>query len=149
MYQLAIVDDNEAWCFAMAHLLGQHGYAVATFTNADAFLREAARFDLALIDFSMPPRRYQRETDGPDVIRRVRQQLANPPLLVLISSYFTEDVTQQGLDLALEPDRYIAKGVDSAYLVQQIGQLLASRSPHRSTEKGRSAIPVSFNGTHR
>ncbi|HEY9748530.1 MAG TPA: response regulator [Allocoleopsis sp.] len=127
MYQIAIVDDNESWCFILATRLRQHGYAVSTFTDTDLFLRNAEQFDLALIDFSMPPRRYQAETDGPDVIRKLRQRLNPPPLLILISSFFTEDILKEVADLNLQADVYLSKSIDSTELLRQIEALLATR----------------------
>jgi CheY-like chemotaxis protein len=125
MYHLAVVDDNETWCFVLGHLLQQHGYNVTTFTDVDAFLRDVNRFDLALIDFSMPPRSYQTHTDGPDVIRKVRQRFSNPPLLVLVSAYFTEDLVKQAADIFPQADAYLSKDTDSRKLVTRIKQLLA------------------------
>lgn len=134
MYRLAVVDDNDAWCFVLAHLLRQHGYEVSTFTDAQAFLREANQFDLALIDFSMPARQYQLETDGPDVIRKLNQRLHHPPILVLISAFFTEDILKQGTELCPEADAYLSKQIEAAELVQRIEQLLADRSPNHNHE---------------
>jgi CheY-like chemotaxis protein len=127
MYQIAVVDDNESWCFVLATRLKQHGYCVSTFTDTDLFLREAKQFDLALIDFSMPPRRYQVDTDGPDIIRKLKQRLDHPPLVILISSFFTEDILNQVADLGLQADAYLSKTVDSTQLLQQIEDLLATR----------------------
>jgi len=127
MYQIAIVDDNESWCFILATRLRQHQYAVSTFTDTDLFLRQADQFDLALIDFSMPPRRYQIDTDGPDVIRKLKQRLNHPPLVILISSFFTEDILNEVRDLDLQADAYLSKSAESAELLQQIERLLATR----------------------
>ena len=136
MYQLAIVDDNESWCFILATRLRQHQYVVSTFTDTDLFLRQAAQFDLALIDFSMPPRRYQIDTDGPDVIRKLKQRLDNPPLVILISSFFTEDILKDVAELDLQADAYLSKSVKSIDLLQQIERLLATRrSLARNTAK--------------
>lgn len=130
MYHLAIVDDNESWCFVLANLLQSKGYAVSTFTDTSTFMRTAHQFDLALIDFSMPPRRHQQETDGPDIIRKVRQQLSHPPLLVLISSYFTEDCLDQSSQAYWQADACWSKQMPSAELQQQIEQLLQTRFPN-------------------
>lgn len=127
MYQIAIVDDNESWCFILATRLRQHQYTVSTFTDTDLFLRQADQFDLALIDFSMPPRRYQIDTDGPDVIRKLKQRLDNPPLVILISSFFTEDILNDVAELDLQADAYLSKSVKSVDLLQQIERLLATR----------------------
>lgn len=128
MYRLAIVDDNESWCFVLAVQLQQQGYIVSTFTDSNTFLREAEQFDLALVDFSMPPRRYQSETDGPEVINKVKQRFERPPLLILISSYFTEDILGQVLDIYPEADAVLSKQVESQELLNQIEQLLATRN---------------------
>ncbi|MGI0484168.1 response regulator [Pantanalinema rosaneae CENA516] len=128
MYRLAIVDDNESWSFVAALRLQQQGYEVSTFTDPHTFLRQAEQFDLALVDFSLPPRRYEIEIDGPGVIDRVKQRLSQPPVLVLISSYFTEDILQQAAEICPAADAVLSKQVDSSNLIQQVEQLLAQRA---------------------
>ena len=129
MYHLAIVDDNASWCFVLETLLQQHGYVVSTFTDTSTFLRAAHQFDLVLIDFSMPPRRYQMETDGPDIIRKVRQRLSHPPLMVLISSYFTDDCLDPNSVVEWQADACWSKQIPSAKLLQQIEELIQTRFP--------------------
>lgn len=135
MYHIAIVDDNDSWCFVVAHLLQQHGYRVATFTEPQAFLGEAHRFDLALIDFSMPPRRYQMEMDGPDVISKVRQQSSQAPLLVLISSYFTEDCLSEASKICNQADACWSKQMEARELLQGIQQLLEERTSKKRSRR--------------
>ncbi|MDX2099426.1 MAG: response regulator [Leptolyngbyaceae cyanobacterium bins.59] len=130
MAYLAIVDDNDAWCFSMTHFLQQYGHTATSFTDTDRFLREADRFDLALIDFSMPPRRYQKETDGPDIIRKVKEQFPRSPILVLISSYFTPDVLQDIPLICPQADACFCKGTPPQELVQQINRLLQIGPSH-------------------
>lgn len=137
MYHLAIVDDNETWCFVLALRLQQQGYAVSTFTDGPAFLHEAAQFDLVLVDFSMPTPRYQRSMDGPELICQVKHQLDNLPLLVLISSFFTPDVLKEVESVCPEADAIFSKQLEAAEMFAQIQQLLAARTPlnqkpHRS-----------------
>lgn len=139
MYRLAILDDNESWSFVAALRLRQHGFEVSTFTDPHTFLRQAEQFDLALIDFSIPPRRYEIEIDGPSVICRVKQRLVYPPILVLISSYFTEDILQQAADISPEADAVLSKQIDSSRLIQQIERLLASRD----SSEGQNHYPIS------
>jgi len=71
----------------IAHLLRQHHYKVFTFADAHSFMREASDFDLAIIDFSIPSRRYQILIDGPELISQLKQQLPNPPIFILIPSF--------------------------------------------------------------
>lgn len=128
MLRIAVVDDSEAWCFVVAQFLSQHGYSVSTFTDANLFLQQAGRFDLALVDFSIPPRRYQREINGPEIISILKQQLAKPPVLVLISAYFTEDFLPQARTISPQADAYFSKSIELAELLHHIEHLLANRS---------------------
>jgi DNA-binding response OmpR family regulator len=127
MYKLAIVDDNETWCFVLALRLQQQGYAVSTFTDVEAFLPEVARFDLALVDFSLPVPRHQRATDGTEVISQVKRQSDNPPLLVLMSSFFPADWIDEVADICPEADAVLPKQTEIEEMFFQIHQLLASR----------------------
>jgi CheY-like chemotaxis protein len=128
MYRLAIVDDNETWCFVLALRLQQQGYAVSTFTNAQAFLPKVDQFDLVLVDFSIPTPLYQREMDGPEVICKVKHQLDNPPLLVLVSSFFTEDVLNDRAKICPEADAILSKQTETTELFSQIQKLLENRT---------------------
>lgn len=129
MYRLAIVDDNETWCFVLALRLQQQGYTVSTFTDVQAFLREVTQFDLVLVDFSMPTPCFQRGMDGPELICQIKQQLDNPPLLVLISSFFTPGLLKDVESICPEADAILSKQLETADMFAQIQQLLAARSP--------------------
>jgi DNA-binding response OmpR family regulator len=128
MHRIAIVDDNETWCFVLALRLQQQGYAVSSFTNAQAFLREADQFDLVLIDFSIPAPRYQRDMDGPEVICQVKRQLDNPPVLVLISGFFTNTMLRSAATICPEADAIFSKQVELNDLFAHIRRLLSGRS---------------------
>lgn len=153
MYRIAIVDDNETWCFVLGSRLQQQGYEVSTFTDANLFLPQAERFDLAIIDFSMPPRRYQFHLDGPALINKLKQQLDNPPWLILISAFFTEDVLSQDLDLCFKADVCLSKSVDSAELIQQIERLLTTTRPavreHQATRHSSQTLQTSASSNRR
>jgi CheY-like chemotaxis protein len=129
MYRIAVVDDNEAWCFVIVNLFQQEGFTVSTFTDADAFIREAEQFDIALVDFSIPPRRYQKETDGPDIIRRLKANLTQPPFLILISAFFTEDVLQSADKICPEADAYLSKSMGLQEILHQVRGVAASKKP--------------------
>lgn len=135
MYRIAIVDDNETWCFVLALRLQQKGYIVSTFTDAQSFLREVNQFDLALIDFSIPAPRYQRNLDGPEIICQIKSEMFDPPLLILISSFFTEEVISQSADLCPEADAILTKRVELGEILLLIQQLLADRSPKLVTQR--------------
>lgn len=135
MYRLAIIDDNETWCFVLALQLQQQGYDVSTFTEVPAFLSEANQFDLVLVDFSMPSPRHQYEMDGPDVICHVKNQLDNPPLLILISSFITQDFIDDVADLCPEADAILSKQTEMTEIFAQIRQLLTRKTGPKQRQR--------------
>lgn len=128
MYRIAIVDDNETWCFVLALRLQQLGYSVSTFTNAQAFLDASAQFDLVLVDFSMPSPPYQQGMDGPELIGQVKCQFDNPPLLVLISSFFTDDLLSSAFEICPDADAIIGKQTEPTEIFSLIRQLLKNQN---------------------
>lgn len=128
MYYIAVIDDNEAWCFTISLLLQEKGFAVSTFTDPYQFLRIADQFDLALVDFVIPARRHQQEIDGVELICQVKQQLEAPPLLILISSFFTKETLDVAHTLCPSADAHLSKGAGAEKILQQVEQLMATRS---------------------
>lgn len=116
MYQIALVDDNEAWCFALQAALLQQDFAASAFTDPHEFLQVAHQFDLALIDFSLPVRSFKLELDGSQVITQAKQQLRHPPFLVLMSSFFTDDAIAQSL--CPDADAYLSKNMSLAEIIE-------------------------------
>lgn len=129
MDRIAIVDDNETWCFVVAHLFAQHGHSVSTFTEPSSFLQEAEKYDVVLVDFSIPPRRYQKEMNGPDLIRQLKENLRQPPVMILISAFFTEDILPNVETICPQADGYLSKGMDLQEILQQVQQIIATRIP--------------------
>jgi CheY-like chemotaxis protein len=134
MYRIAIVDDNETWCFVLALRLQQQGYAVSTFTDTQTFLRKADQFDLVLVDYLIPTPLYQRGMDGPEVICKVKHQLKKPPKLVLISSFFANDWVKDAMAICPEADAVLSKQIGMPELFAKIQQLLESRPPMRQMQ---------------
>lgn len=123
---------------------------MSTFTDTQAFLREVHQFDLALVDFLMPTPRYQLDMDGTELICQVKHQLDNPPLLVLISSFFTKDLLDVAADVCPEADAVLSKQTKTTGMFLQIQQLLANRTPlsqkrshtHHSRASARAELPI-------
>jgi len=128
MYRVAIVDDNETWCFVLALRLQQQGYSVSTFTTGYKFFQEADQFDLVLVDFSIPTPAYQVAMDGPEVICKVKQTLDRPPILVLISGFFTEDLLGHARYTCPEADAVLCKQTEVGEMLRVIEQLLADKN---------------------
>lgn len=124
MYKVAVVDDNETWCFVIHRFLQQKNFTVSTFNNAQEFLSEACKFDLALIDFSIPSRRHQRHMDGAELIAQLRQTLRQPPILILISAYFPEECLQEASQICSEADVCLSKSLTLQQIMTVIEHLL-------------------------
>jgi len=138
MYSIAIVDDNEAWGFTLSLFLRQHNYSASAFDDPEAFLKRAQEFDLALVDFSIPSRRYQRDIDGPSLINKLKQQLKYPPLFILISAYFTEEILQYPVELCPDADACLSKSTGLNEILQCVEQLLANNEEflrHRRSQR--------------
>ncbi|GAP98768.1 response regulator [Leptolyngbya sp. NIES-2104] len=120
MFKIAIVDDNETWCFVLANFLQQEGLAVETFSDARKFLAVAAQFDLALVDFSMPAPIYRPEIDGAILIEQIKTQIENPPTLLLISSFFTPDMVQHSQAICEHADACLSKSLGLEGLLAEL-----------------------------
>lgn len=128
MRQVAIIDDNEAWCFALAYCLEQQGFSVRTFQDPFQFIPVADQFDLALVDFCIPSKRYRKEMDGADLICELKGSSDRPPLLVLMSAFFTPDILQSIEDVCPSADAFISKisGLNSILL--SVDQIISTRT---------------------
>lgn len=127
MVKIAVVDDNETWCFVLANALHQQGFSVETYTNPHTFLSQADQFDLALVDYSIPAPRYQMELEGPEILAHLKTHLANPPILVLLSSYFTDETLGAIQPISTDADACLSKRTSLVDLVHQVEQLVADR----------------------
>jgi len=133
VYRIAIVDDNETWCFALKAALQHHGFDVSAFTDAYEFLKFAQHFDLALVDFSMPTRLFKRELDGSQVITQVKEQYKDPPFLVLISSYFTKDGLAVAQQICPNADAYLSKSSGLTRIVELVKDVTVGRMNSNSS----------------
>ncbi|WP_428359369.1 response regulator [Leptodesmis sp.] len=137
MYRIAVVDDNETWCFVIQRFLQEKNFTVSTFNNAHEFLAESQKFDLALIDFSIPARRHQRSMDGAEVIAQVRRMLRQPPILLLISAYFPEECLQETGQICSEADACLSKNLTLQQILAVIEHLLQQEQDRGVTETTR------------
>ncbi|MGA7937424.1 MAG: response regulator [Kovacikia sp.] len=128
MYRIAVVDDNEAWCFTLENFLYQNGFVVSTFNDANSFLDVAEQFDMAFVDFSMPSPCYQKEINGPELIAQLKQRSRQPPVLILVSAYFTEEILQNAQNLCPQADAYLSKSAGLKGILRQIKQFIESHS---------------------
>ena len=114
---IAIVDDDGAMREALGELLQVAGLTGVAFNGAAEFLVEQAkhRFDAVITDIRMP------QVDGIELIRRMRQQGTEPPILVLTSCGEPE---MRYRALAAGATDYLTKPVADSDLIQRIEVIL-------------------------
>ncbi len=126
MYKLAVVDDDEYWCLAVQSFF-RRDFEVSIFKVADRFLSKASQYDLAIIDFSIPPDRYETSLNGSELIRHIKQTLQDPPLLVLASGFISKNDSKIGSQICPEADDFIAKDAGIDAILQLVKTLLKSK----------------------
>ncbi len=128
------MDDQESWCFVVQTALLQQGYLTEAFTDPWQFLQVAEQFDLAIIDYSLPPPRHRLELDGCALIQRVKTQVARPPLMILISSYFPVEDLNNLKTFCSEADWILQRPMEIQALLRPIEALFAQRNKPRSKQ---------------
>jgi FixJ family two-component response regulator len=100
---VAVIDDDEATCRAVARFLGAEGYRVRTYTTAREYLDEtdAASPACVLVDIRMP------EVDGLDLVRTMRHGGGDVPAVFMTGTgdipTVVEAMKEGALDLLAKP----------------------------------------------
>jgi DNA-binding response OmpR family regulator len=127
MFQVLLVEDDQAIGQALESSLRLNGYQVHWSTTGTAALAEAGPFDLVLLDLGLP------DMDGVDVCRRLRGTMPQSVLVILTARQDEMDVV---VGLEAGADDYLTKPV-------RLGELLARVRAHlRRGPVGQPAQPV-------
>jgi two-component system response regulator CpxR len=123
MERVLVVDDDAELCKLVTRFLSREGFATTWAPNGAAGVEHALAEDYSLImlDVMMP------DTDGFDVLRRIRQQ-SRTPVLMLTARGDTHDRIR-GLEMGA--DDYLAKPFDPAELVARIRAILRRSAPQQ------------------
>jgi len=124
MERVLVVDDDAGLCDLVTRFLAREGFDTTWAPNGATGIERAFAEDYSLImlDVMMP------DTDGFEVLRRIRQQ-SRTPILMLTARGDTHDRIR-GLELGA--DDYLPKPFDPAELVARIRAILrrtATRGP--------------------
>jgi two-component system cell cycle sensor histidine kinase/response regulator CckA len=86
---ILIVDDEEIVRELLVDMLSDAGFQVVTAENGliaiDLFKKPDTRFDLVVVDMSMP------YMDGPEVCREIRKINSSQKLIIATGSYLTDE----------------------------------------------------------
>ncbi|MBI1918117.1 MAG: response regulator transcription factor [Planctomycetes bacterium] len=105
--RVLVADDDEPTLRALTRLLTGWGYEVLPVADGEAAWEGLGGADaprLALLDWVMP------KLDGLDLCRRVREEIAEPPYLILLTGRRSRDDIVAGLDAGA--DEYLPKPID-------------------------------------
>jgi len=123
MERVLVVDDDAELCQLVTRFLTHEGFEIHWAANGAAGVERALAEDYSLImlDVMMP------DTDGFDVLRRIRKH-SSIPVLMLTARGDTHD---RILGLEMGADDYLPKPFDPAELVARIRAILRRASPQR------------------
>lgn len=118
-----MVDDDRELCQLVTRYLAREGFDISWASNGEMGVERAlsGEFCLIMLDVMMP------DTDGFDVLRRIRKQ-SRTPVLMLTAKGDTRDRVR-GLEMGA--DDYLPKPFDPAELVARIRAILRRSAPRR------------------
>lgn len=120
MAAILVVDDEKIIQSTVSTLLSRRNYAVTTVSNGEAALEEISRksFDLALIDYKMPP------MDGLELLERMTKIASSPPAIFMTGFSSIETAVAAMRKGAVD---YVAKPFTPHELLHVIERNLKSR----------------------
>jgi two-component system response regulator CpxR len=123
MERVLVVDDDSELCGLVTRFLAREGFEISWAPGGAVGVEQAlaGNYSLVMLDVMMP------ETDGFEVLRRIRQQ-SRIPVLMLTARGDTHDRVR-GLEMGA--DDYLPKPFDPAELVARIRAILRRSSPQR------------------
>src|SRR3954470_19621109 len=118
--RLLLVEDEAGLRLTLTDRLSSEGYRVATASDGEAGLAEAASgaYDLIVLDVMLP------RINGFDVCREVRQRGVTTPILMLTAR---GQVVDKVVGLKLGADDYLTKPFETIELMARLEALLRRR----------------------
>lgn len=133
MKKIAILDDDEYWCASVQRFF-RGTFEVSIFHSLSDLIPKATEYELIIVDFSIPPTQYQENIDGCGIIQRIKQELSQPPILVLATAFISKNSLELGQQLCPEADFFIAKDAGLEFALTAVEQLLTvATSQHSSS----------------
>jgi DNA-binding NarL/FixJ family response regulator len=128
VYRIAVIDDDEYWCFAIQRYLRKE-FEVQVITDVQYFLQNQERFDLVIVDFAiLPQSRFEPLLNGCELIGHLKKKFEPPPLAVLASGFISKNDIRVGEKLCPGADAFLAKDAGLEAVAQVVHQLLANKA---------------------
>ncbi|WP_070120517.1 response regulator transcription factor [Bacillus marinisedimentorum] len=127
--KLLVVDDEESIVTLLQYNLEQAGYEVETAYDGQQALEYALKndYDLIVLDLMLP------QMDGMDVLKSLRQQKIDTPVLMLTAK---DDEFDKVLGLELGADDYMTKPFSPREVTARVKAILRRIQPARETAGG-------------
>lgn len=113
MHKVAVLDDDQAWCRLIEEYF-RDDFDVMAFTTPTDFIEQAHHYDLALIDYYLPP------INGYGVICNLRRHQRHCPILVLVSG--TVDMEKDRF--FPEADSFLVKDIGPERILKRVKEML-------------------------
>jgi DNA-binding response OmpR family regulator len=141
MERLLVVDDDRELSQLVTRFLTREGFDIAWAPSGEIGAARALSedFSLIMLDVMMP------DTDGFDVLRRIRQQ-SRTPVLMLTARGDTQDRIR-GLEMGA--DDYLPKPFEPAELVARIRAILRRSAPHSPASAAIAVGDIELDGGSR
>lgn len=123
MERVLVIDDDAELCQLVTRFLSREGFEIHWAPNGAVGIQRALaeNYSMIMLDVMMP------DTDGFDVLRRIREH-SRTPVLMLTARGDTHDRIR-GLEMGA--DDYLPKPFDPAELVARIRAILRRSAVHR------------------
>jgi len=127
--RILLFEDDDTLAALLARVLRTEGYEVDVFDNADAVPPAAklARYDVVLSDIHLA-----NETNGHDVLRRVRESSATTPV-ILMTAYADIDGAMNAVGQGAYD--YLGKPIEPNDLKRMVAEAIARRRLAQTSEK--------------
>jgi two-component system response regulator CpxR len=141
MERVLVVDDDAEFCQLIMRFLSREGFETTRAPNGLTGIERALseEYSLIMLDVMMP------DTDGFDVLRRIRLQ-SRTPVLMLTARGDTHDRIR-GLEMGA--DDYLPKPFDPAELVARIRAILRRSAPQRPVSAAIAIGDIELDGGSR
>ena len=138
MQRVLVVDDDRELCQLVTRFLTREGFEISWAPSGTVGVERALaeNYSLIMLDVMMP------DTDGFDVLRRIRQK-SRTPVLMLTARGDTHDRVQ-GLEMGA--DDYLPKPFDPAELVARIRAILRRSAPVRLAPEALALGDIELDG---
>ena len=126
---VVVIEDDATVGELVARYLEREGFAVVTAVNGRLGLAEARerRPDLVLLDVNLP------DLDGWSILRRLRDDAAQQPAVIMLTARSDEPDRLLGLDLGA--DDYIVKPFSPREVVARVKAVLRRAAPARAPQE--------------